>query len=118
MAEQCIVCLGDLRENIATDSPSNTDPPETAGLREQAAGDEVVNEQQHAKSLLRDTRLSTKRYHYLLLPIPRADRAHTGCDRAGVLLYNNILEACSGSSAMLTRQPQLPPLDGLNTFAE
>jgi len=70
MAEQCIVCLGDLRESLATLDNEPADPPEQpAGAREHAAeaGDDGVQQHQHAKSLLRDTNLSTQRYHHLLI---------------------------------------------------
>jgi hypothetical protein len=73
MAEQCIVCLGDLRDQLATD-PSVTaaaepDLPE-ARAHAHAAGDEG-DKQLLAKSLLRNTTLTTKRYrHHLLILSP------------------------------------------------
>lgn len=73
MAEQCIVCLGDLRDSLATDPSTEAVPPEQAEARAHA-GDEVVVQQHRAKSVLRDTRLSAKRYRHHL-PLPRADRA-------------------------------------------
>ena len=56
MAEACIVCLGDLRTSIANDTSSDT--PEEAARK---GADDSSSED--AKPLLRNTRLSTKRYH-------------------------------------------------------
>ena len=55
MADQCIVCLGDLRTLIALDT--EPDVPEA-----RQDGDEGVQSAAPAKSLLRDTKLSRKRY--------------------------------------------------------
>lgn len=55
MAEQCIVCLGDLRTSDAVITP-----PETAAAR-QDGDDGVVHQSDAAKSSLRDTKLSSKR---------------------------------------------------------
>lgn len=74
MAEQCIVCLGDLRELTATEG--STDLPEAAEARALAdAGDDTAR-QHHAKNLLRDTRLSTKRYPFPNNPIRSSAHAH------------------------------------------
>jgi hypothetical protein len=76
MAEQCIVCLGDLRDQLATD-PSVTaaaepDLPEArAHAHAHAATGDDGDKQLLAKSLLRNTTLTTKRYrHHLLILSP------------------------------------------------
>jgi hypothetical protein len=73
MAEQCIVCLGDLRDQLATDSTSTAaaEPDLPAEARAHAlahavaAGDDG-DKQLLAKSLLRNTVLTTKRYRHHL----------------------------------------------------
>lgn len=69
MAEQCIVCLGDLREQLATDTDTSAaaEPDLPAEARAHAhAGDDGDKQQQLAKGLLRNTRLTTKRYRHHL----------------------------------------------------
>lgn len=76
MAEQCIVCLGDLRDSIATDQPA--DLPEQAEAQPAAAAaviaDGPVQQHHHRAKGLRDTKLSTKRYHFQPNP-SRVERA-------------------------------------------
>lgn len=68
MAEQCIVCLGDLRDSTATDQ--SADLPEQAEAQRTAdalaaGGDAAVQQHHHQRAKgLRNTRLSTKRYHF------------------------------------------------------
>jgi hypothetical protein len=99
MVETCIVCLGDVRSIVATDSASPTEPPEAAGAD---AGDEGVH-----KSLLRDTTLTTKRYTTSSYhePIEHA----CGATLAACSYIYHTREACSHN---------FQPLDGLKTFAE
>lgn len=75
MAEQCIVCLGDLRDQLATDpSVAATEPdlPEArAHAHAHAAAGDDGDKQLLAKNLLRNTTLTTKRYrHHLLILSP------------------------------------------------
>ena len=83
MAEQCIVCLGDLRDQLATDNTAvavaaaaaaaaEPDLPAEARAHAHAhAGDDGDKQQLLAKSLLRNTTLTTKRYrHHLLIISP------------------------------------------------
>jgi hypothetical protein len=76
MAEQCIVCLGDLRDQLATDltvtAAAEPDLPEArAHAHAHAAAGDDGDKQLLAKSLLRNTTLTTKRYrHHLLILSP------------------------------------------------
>jgi len=67
----CIVCLGDLREVLATLSDN-----ELADIPEHAL--EQQQQQQHGNksSLLRDTKLSSKRYQHHLLMMQAAYRPY------------------------------------------
>ena len=68
MGETCIVCLGDLRESLATLSDNElADIPEHA-LEQQHGGNK--------SSLLRDTKLSSKRYQHHLLIMQAAYRPY------------------------------------------
>ena len=70
MAEQCIVCLGDLRDQLATQNTTAAAEPDLpAEARAHAhahAGDDGDKQQLLAKSLLRNTTLTTKRYRHHL----------------------------------------------------
>ena len=82
MAEQCIVCLGDLRDQLATletiAAAAEPDLPAEARAHAHAhahahaaaAGDDDGDKQLLAKSLLRNTTLTTKRYRHHLPIIP------------------------------------------------
>jgi hypothetical protein len=82
MAEQCIVCLGDLRDQLATDNTAvaaaaaaaaEPDLPAEARAHAHAhaAAGDAGDKQLLAKSLLRNTTLTTKRYrHHLLIISP------------------------------------------------
>jgi hypothetical protein len=79
MAEQCIVCLGDLRDQLATDptvaaAAAEPDLPAEARAHAHAhaAAGDAGDKQLLAKSLLRNTTLTTKRYRHHLLIIPPA----------------------------------------------
>jgi hypothetical protein len=65
MAEQCIVCLGDLRESLATLDHAETPEHLLARSSAEAGDDGVSQQQQQQKSLLRNTTL-TSRYNHLL----------------------------------------------------
>ena len=77
MAEQCIVCLGDLRDQLATDDTAIAAEPDLpaearAHAHAHAAGDDGDKQQLLAKSLLRNTTLTTKRYRHHLLTLSPA----------------------------------------------
>jgi hypothetical protein len=81
MAEQCIVCLGDLRDQLATHptvavaAAAEPDLPAAearAHAHVHAAAGDAGDKQLLAKSLLRNTTLTTKRYRHHLLMIPPA----------------------------------------------
>ncbi|KAM0716588.1 hypothetical protein Q7P37_008033 [Cladosporium fusiforme] len=104
MAEQCIVCLGDLRDSIATDQPA--DLPEQAEAQPAAAAaaiaDGPVQQHHHHRAKgLRDTKLSTKRYHFQPNP-SRAERA--------LLCRNAACAGATASSSTLGRLEDIRPI--------
>jgi hypothetical protein len=71
----CIVCLGDLRETLAT--LNDNEPGDLPEHARADAGDDGVQQHHHGKSL-GDTKLSTKRYqHHLLTMLQATDRNAT-----------------------------------------